>query len=80
MKAIATVAILKALTTGQTTAAGIFVASYIFFFRITGLWTRFTALIPIPVVKGIQVGAGLSLHLCGDQDSFASLMDWANME
>ena len=60
MKAIATVAILKALTTGQTAAAGIFVASYIFFFSITRLLTRFTALIPIPVVKGIQVGAGLS--------------------
>ena len=81
MKAIAAVAISKPLTARQTTAAGIFVASGILFFSITGLLTRFTALIPIPVVKGIQVGAGLSLIIsCRDKDSFAPFMDRSIME
>src|SRR5436853_4114140 len=55
MKAIAAVAILKPLTAGETAAAGIFVAGCLFFLSVTGLLTRFAALIPIPVVKGIQV-------------------------
>ncbi len=61
MKAIAAVALLKSFTPGQTQAAGIFVASCVLVFSITGLLRWFTSTIPIPVVKGIQVGAGLSL-------------------
>ena len=61
MKAIAAVALLKSFTAGETQAAGIFVATCIFIFSITGLLRWFTSNIPIPVVKGIQVGAGLSL-------------------
>jgi hypothetical protein len=63
MKAIAAVAILKSFTAGQTQAAGIFVATCILFFGVTGLLRWFTSIIPIPVIKGIQVGAGLSLIL-----------------
>lgn len=63
MKAIAAVALLKSFTAGQTQAAGIFVATCILFFSVTGLLKWFTSIIPIPVVKGIQVGAGLSLVL-----------------
>jgi hypothetical protein len=73
MKAIAAVAISKPLTAGETAAAGIFVASCIFFFSVTGLLTRFTALIPIPVVKGIQVGAGLSLIISAGTKTAARL-------
>ena len=76
MKAIAAVAISKSFTAGQTAAAGIFVASCIFLFSITGLLTRFTALIPIPVVKGIQVGAGLSLIISAGAKTTAPL-SWA---
>lgn len=61
MKAIAAVALLKNFTAGQTQAAGIFVAACILFFSVTGLLRWFTSVVPIPVVKGIQVGAGLSL-------------------
>ncbi|KAF7503339.1 hypothetical protein GJ744_003945 [Endocarpon pusillum] len=61
MKAIAAVALLKNFTAGQTQAAGIFVAACILFFSVTGLLGWFTSVVPIPVVKGIQVGAGLSL-------------------
>ena len=73
MKAIAAVAISKSFTAGQTAAAGIFVAICIFFFSVTGLLTRFTALIPIPVVKGIQVGAGLSLIISAGTKTAAPL-------
>jgi Molybdate transporter of MFS superfamily len=63
MKAVAAVALLKSFTAGQVQAAGIFVGSCILLFSITGLLQWFTSIIPIPVVKGIQVGAGLSLIL-----------------
>lgn len=61
MKAIAAVAIANAFTSGEIAAAGIFVAACIFVFSATGLLRWFADVIPIPVVKGIQVGAGLSL-------------------
>ena len=73
MKAIAAVAISKSFTAGQTAAAGIFVAACIFFFSVTGLLSRFTTLIPIPVVKGIQVGAGLSLIISAGSKTAAPL-------
>jgi len=73
MKAIAAVAILKSLTAGQTAAAGIFVASCILFFSVTGILAWVTRVIPIPVVKGIQVGAGLSLIIAAGTKATASL-------
>lgn len=73
MKAIAAVAIANSFTAGQTAAAGIFVASCIFIFSVTGLLTRFTAIVPIPVVKGIQVGAGLSLIISAGTKTTAPL-------
>src|SRR4051794_17577512 len=73
MKAIAAVAISKSFTAGQTAAAGIFVASCILFFSVTGLLTFFTAQIPIPVVNGIQVGAGLSLIISAGTKTAAPL-------
>jgi MFS superfamily sulfate permease-like transporter len=61
MKAIAAVAIANSFSNGEIAAAGIFVAACIFVFSVTGLLRWFADVIPIPVVKGIQVGAGLSL-------------------
>lgn len=61
MKAIAAVAIARSFSPGSIAAAGIFVAAVLFVGSITGLLEWFTRIIPIPVVKGIQVGAGLSL-------------------
>ncbi|KAL4925711.1 putative sulfate/molybdate transporter [Aspergillus undulatus] len=61
MKAIAAVAIARSFSPGSIAAAGIFVAAVLFVGSITGLLQWFTRVIPIPVVKGIQVGAGLSL-------------------
>jgi len=73
MKAIAAVAILKSLSAGQIAAAGIFVSSCILFFSVTGLLSWFTEAIPIPVVKGIQVGAGLSLIIAAGSKALSSL-------
>lgn len=63
MKAIAAVALLNNFAAGEIQAAGIFVAICILFFSVTGSLRWVTAIIPIPVVKGVQVGAGLSLIL-----------------
>lgn len=61
MKAIAAVAIASNFNKGELAAAGIFVGLSIFVFSATGLLQWLSRVVPIPVVKGIQVGAGLSL-------------------
>ncbi|TKA58249.1 hypothetical protein B0A49_12904 [Cryomyces minteri] len=63
MKAIAAVAISRNFSEKETAAAGLFVAAVIAVFSLTGLLRWFGRVIPIPVVKGIQLGAGLSLVL-----------------
>jgi hypothetical protein len=47
----------------ETVSAGFFVSGLVLLLSITGLLQWFTRTIPIPVIKGIQVGAGLSLIL-----------------
>jgi hypothetical protein len=44
-------------------SAGFTTAGFVFIFSVTGMLRWFTHVIPTPVVKGIQVGAGLSLVL-----------------
>lgn len=61
MKAIAAVALAQNFSSAEIASAGIFVAAGIGFLSITGLINWFTERIPIPVIKGIQVGTGLSL-------------------
>lgn len=61
MKAIAAVAIARNFSSGSIAASGIFVGTCILIFSVTGLLRWFANVIPIPVIKGIQVGAGLSL-------------------
>ena len=61
MKAIAAVAIARTFSNGTIAAAGIFVGACILVFSLTGILRWLSNTIPIPVVKGIQVGAGLSL-------------------
>ena len=73
MKAVAAVAILKSFTATEVAAAGIFVASCVFAFSIVGLLNWFSNTIPIPVVKGIQVGAGLSLIIAAGTKVLATL-------
>ena len=82
MKAIAAVAILKDLSAGQVASAGIFVSACILGFSITGLLKWFAHAIPVPVVKGIQVGAGLSLVIAAGGKALGELTwtgpEWSN--
>ncbi|KAL1953919.1 hypothetical protein VTO42DRAFT_2041 [Malbranchea cinnamomea] len=61
MKAIAAVAIAKHFRPAVIASAGIFVGVCILLFSVTGLLKWFSRVVPLPVVKGIQVGAGVSL-------------------
>lgn len=63
MKAIAAVAIARKFTLEENAAAGLVVAALVGLFSVTGLINWANRVTPIPVVKGIQVGAGLSLCL-----------------
>jgi hypothetical protein len=63
MKAIAAVAIVRGFTLEENAAAGLVVAALVGLFSIAGLINWANRVTPIPVVKGIQVGAGLSLCL-----------------
>ncbi len=65
MKAIAAVALARNFSKDEVSSAGLFVATVIGFLSITGLIRWFTRKIPIPVIKGIQVGTGLSLIIYG---------------
>ncbi|KAJ5884837.1 hypothetical protein N7495_009347 [Penicillium taxi] len=73
MKAIAAVAIARNFSNGSIAAAGIFVGACVLVFSITGLLNWFTKVIPVPVIKGIQVGAGLSLVISAGGSVLGSL-------
>ncbi|KAH7093123.1 hypothetical protein FB567DRAFT_587567 [Paraphoma chrysanthemicola] len=73
MKAIAAVAIARRFTLEENAAAGLVVAGLVGAFSITGLLNWTNRVTPIPVVKGIQVGAGLSLCLSAGSKMLAPL-------
>ena len=61
MKAISAVALAQGLNRAEVASAGLIVAGVVGFLSLTGLLQWFARWIPIPVIKGIQVGTGLSL-------------------
>ncbi|KAK3054521.1 hypothetical protein LTR09_004250 [Extremus antarcticus] len=61
MKAIASVAISQHFSKQETAAAGLTMGAAVFVLSATGLLRWLNRVVPIPVVKGIQVGAGLAL-------------------
>ncbi|KAI5367222.1 Putative molybdate transporter 1/2 [Septoria linicola] len=61
MKAIAAVAISQSFTKEETAAAGLTMGVAVFLLSATGLLRWLHRVVPVSVVKGIQVGAGLSL-------------------
>ena len=75
MKAIAAVAIAQNFNRGQMTSAGLLVAAVIGVLSVTGLLQWFTKRIPIPIVKGIQLGTGLSLMISGGPITLTDV-DW----
>ncbi|SLM41217.1 sulfate [Lasallia pustulata] len=83
MKAIAAVVLSEPIhnqwSQAQTASAGLFVGGVIGFFSVTGILQWFTRQIPVPVIKGIQVGAGLSLILSAGS-SMLSKLSWSRFE
>ncbi|KAM0718919.1 hypothetical protein Q7P37_005991 [Cladosporium fusiforme] len=63
MKAIAAVAISQKFSREETAAAGLTVSLAVLVLSVTGLLRWLHRVVPVPVVKGIQVGAGLSLAI-----------------
>ena len=61
MKAIAAVALRQNFNEAENISAGLFVAAVVGFLSFTGLLQWFANKIPIPIIKGIQMGTGLSL-------------------
>ncbi|CZT25825.1 related to sulfate transporter [Ramularia collo-cygni] len=61
MKAIAAIAISQNLTREDVSAAGLTMGFAVLILSITGLLGWLHRVVPVAVVKGIQVGAGLSL-------------------
>ncbi|CAK7235852.1 hypothetical protein SBRCBS47491_009436 [Sporothrix bragantina] len=61
MKAIAAAAIGSSIGLRDTVAAGALVSAVVLLLAVTGLLRRLSEVVPLPVVKGIQLGAGLSL-------------------
>ncbi|KAK6332559.1 hypothetical protein TWF730_004219 [Orbilia blumenaviensis] len=63
MKAVASISIARPMTLHETMGAGISVAVIVYILTFTGFLTEVGDRIPIPLIKGIQMGAGLSLVL-----------------
>ncbi|KAL2017989.1 hypothetical protein VTK56DRAFT_1369 [Thermocarpiscus australiensis] len=61
MKAIASAAISARLSLAVTTAAGALVSLAVLLLSVTGLLRVLTRHVPVPIIKGIQLGAGLRL-------------------
>lgn len=61
MKAIAAVAISQSYSKQTTMAAGLSMGIAVFVLSSTGLLRWLNRIVPVPIVRGIQVGAGLSL-------------------
>ncbi|KAL2128122.1 hypothetical protein VTI74DRAFT_9632 [Chaetomium olivicolor] len=65
MKAIASSAISTPLSLSVTTASGALVSLAVLLLSATGLLRLLTRLLPVPIIKGIQLGAGLRLVISG---------------
>lgn len=73
MKAIASIALARDYKLEEMAAAGIGVSAVVAFMGTTGILRWLARVVPIPVVKGIQVGAGLSLVLSAGEKMFKPL-------
>ena len=63
MKAVASISLARKLSLYETMGAGLGVGGIVLSLSVTGLLATAARVIPIPIVKGIQIGAGLSLIL-----------------
>lgn len=77
MKAIAAIAISQGLPSQQIFAAGILTGAVILFLGATRLIDWFNKIVPLPVVRGLQLGLGLSLIMKGAQMIQSTNVWWA---
>lgn len=77
MKAIAAVAISQGFSKEETAAAGLSMGFAVFLLSATGLLKWLHRVVPVSVVKGIQVGAGLSLVISAGT-SLMKPLDWVS--
>ncbi|KAF2215801.1 hypothetical protein CERZMDRAFT_27739, partial [Cercospora zeae-maydis SCOH1-5] len=77
MKAIAAVAISQSFSKEETAAAGLAMGVAVFVLSATGLLKWLHRVVPVSVVKGIQVGAGLSLVISAGT-SLIKPLAWAS--
>jgi hypothetical protein len=76
MKAVSAVAISQHLGREETASAGLFVSVVILVAALSGILQWSSRVVPTPVVKGIQVGAGLALIL--GAGSMVKPLGWAH--
>lgn len=76
MKAIAAIAVANNMSRGEVAAAGIFVSAMVGLLSATKLLEVVNAWVPVPVVKGVQLGAGLSLVVAAGGKALQELR-WA---
>jgi Molybdate transporter of MFS superfamily len=72
MKSIAAIALLANLSPQEIASAGISVSIFLLFFAFTGLIKVFNNYIPLYIIRGIQLGTGLTLISKGVQSVVAS--------
>lgn len=72
MKSIAAIALLANLTAQEIASAGLTVSFFLLFFAFTGLIKIFNNYIPLYIIRGIQLGTGLTLISKGIQSIMAS--------
>ena len=77
MKAIAAIAISQGFSKQETAAAGLTMGIAVFILSATGLLWWLHRVVPVPVIKGIQVGAGLSLVISAGSTLLQPL-SWAD--
>ena len=77
MKAIAAVAISQSFSKQETAAAGLTMGIAVFVLSATGLLRWLNRVVPMPVVKGIQVGAGLALVISAGT-SLIKPLEWTS--
>lgn len=65
MKAIAAVAIAEQLLPGEIAAAGLAMGAILLVLGVTGWVEKLEKLMPLPVIRGIQLGIGLRLSIRG---------------
>ncbi|KAK3325477.1 sulfate transporter [Apodospora peruviana] len=76
MKAIAAASIARKSSLSETVAAGSWVGAVVLVLSITGLLRALTRCVPVPVVKGIQLGAGLRLIISAGSSLILPLGWW----